>query len=292
MSAPILRGVIDFHAHLLPWMDHGSRDLAEAVAQYGMLNAHGLSAVVATPHFYAQVEPSVDDFVSRRDAAAAALGEAVTVGPALYLGAEVLLFRGIEHMEGLDRLCIKGTNTILLELPLGGIDRAEVETVEKIAALGLRPVIAHIDRYPADTLSLLDESGAAQYQINAGGFLGLARRSAAFRRMAMEGRVAAIGSDLHGTDRRALRALDRALARLGNAAEQIADASRALLSEQRNKKRIASASCNPGANGFRAEIFVLRPEGVLTYVERAKTEIASLLAVMPKSAALAYSVMR
>ena len=230
MRAPTLRGVIDFHAHLLPWMDHGSRDLAEAVCQYRMLNAHGVSAVVATPHFYAQTEPSVDDFIARRDAAAEALLGAVTVGPELYLGAEVLLVRGLEHMEGLDRLCIKGTNTILLEMPLGGFGRAEVETAEKIAALGLDPVIAHIDRYPPDSLSLLIESGAARYQVNAAAFLGLSRRAAALRKMAEEGRIAAIGSDLHGTDRRAIRSFDRALARLGDSAERILDISRALLS--------------------------------------------------------------
>ena len=30
---------------------------------------------------------------------------------------------------------------------------------------------------------------------------------------------------------------------------------------------------DPGANGFRAEIVVLRPEGVVTYVEREETAI-------------------
>ena len=214
-------GVIDLHAHILPGMDHGSRDLAEAAAQWQMLSALGVSCVVATPHFYAQDEPSVDAFLARRDAAAQALSDVATGEMRLLLGAEVLLCRGLDRMEGLDRLCIEGTNAILLEMPLGGFDRADAETVERIAALGLRPVIAHIDRYLPDTLSLLTGINTVAFQVNAGAFLGLSRRAACLRRMAEDGVIAAIGSDLHGTDKRALRALERATARLGTATGRI-----------------------------------------------------------------------
>ena len=210
-------------------MDHGSRDLGEAVAQCRMFAALGVGAVVATPHFYPQREQSIDGFIARRDAAWAALSAAATDAPRIYCGAEVLLFRGLENMAGLDRLCIKGTSTILLEMPLGGFGRPEVETVVRIAALGLTPVIAHIDRCPAPSLALLDECGVAQYQVNAEAFLGLGRRSAAFRAMAREGRVAAIGSDLHGTNARAVRALLRACKRLGPDADTLFERTAALL---------------------------------------------------------------
>ena len=214
-------GAIDFHAHILPGMDHGSRDLSEAIVQWRLLSDLGVARVVATPHFYAQDEPSVDDFVARRDAAAQALRNAVSGTMRLSLGAEVLLFRGLDRMEGLDRLCIEGTNAILLEMPLGGFDSAEVETVERIAALGLCPVIAHIDRYLVDTLALLLGNDSVRFQVNAGAFLGLSRRAACLRRMAEDGVIAAIGSDLHGTDRRALRGFARAMARLGAGADMI-----------------------------------------------------------------------
>lgn len=226
---PFSYPVIDFHAHILPGMDHGSRDLDEAIAQCRMLAARGVAAVVATPHFYAQREPSVDAFLARRDAAWEALCGGLRAPLRIYCGAEVLLFRGLEAMAGLDRLCVKGTNTILLEMPLGGFDRPEVETVVRIAALGLTPVIAHIDRCPASSLALLDECGVAQYQVNAEAFLGLGRRSAAFRAMAKDGRIAAIGSDLHGTDRRPLRAFTRALMRLGASADTLFERTAMLL---------------------------------------------------------------
>ena len=228
---PLPDGVIDLHAHILPGMDHGSRDLAEAIAQWQMLSDIGVSCVVATPHFYAQNEPSVDEFVARRDAAARALCDKADGPMRLLCGAEVLLFRGLDRMAGLDRLCIEGTNAILLEMPLGGFDRAEAETVERIAALGLRPVIAHVDRYLPDTLALLSENDSLSFQVNASAFLGLSRRAACLRRMAESGAIAAIGSDLHGTDKRALRALDRATARLGTATDRIMQRTREILTK-------------------------------------------------------------
>lgn len=221
-------GVVDFHTHILPGMDHGSSDLDAATAQWRMLTERGTPFVVATPHFYAQDEPSVDDFLARRDAAAEALRVCTSGGGRLALGAEVLLVRGLENMQGLDRLCIKGTNVILLEMPYG-FEAADVETVERIAARGLLPLIAHIDRYYPEELALLFDSGCACYQVNAAGFLGLDRRAAFFRRMARDGAIAAIGSDLHGTDPRALRVFSRALVRLGTATNAISAQSRTLL---------------------------------------------------------------
>ena len=225
----LLSDTVDFHAHILPGMDHGSRDIAEAIAQWQLMTDFGVSLVVATPHFYAQRESSVEDFIARRNAAACELTANVAGGPHLALGAEILLFRGLENMAGLDRLCIEGSNVLLLEMPLGGFGRAEVETVERIAAMGLCPLIAHIDRCPTDALQLLYQSGCARYQINAKGLLGLSRRAAAFRKMASDGMMSAIGSDLHGTDAKALRLLSRALARLGAEAATLMAQSRALL---------------------------------------------------------------
>ena len=46
--------IIDFHAHILPGADHGSRDVKTTKAQLEMLAGAGVKAVVATPHFYPQ----------------------------------------------------------------------------------------------------------------------------------------------------------------------------------------------------------------------------------------------
>jgi protein-tyrosine phosphatase len=44
--------IIDFHAHILPGLDHGCKDLTTAVTQLKMAKKAGIDVVVATSHFY------------------------------------------------------------------------------------------------------------------------------------------------------------------------------------------------------------------------------------------------
>lgn len=195
---PLPAGTVDFHTHILP-IDHGSRDLDMAVGQMQLLRDAGISAVVATPHFYAHNERAVSDFLARRDAAAKALCEAVGEGaPRLYLGAEVLVSRGVSEMEGLSELAIRGTDVILLEMPLGGWSDGHLREVEKIASRGLVPMLAHLDRYPLPMLDSLYDDPRYLYQVNLGALLGFSRVACYFRRMLRDGAIAALGSDLHG----------------------------------------------------------------------------------------------
>lgn len=204
---------IDFHAHCLPGVDHGSASLAVGVAQRRLMREAGLSAVVATPHFYAHKESSIDGFLDRRAAAARDLLSEEPEGPTLYLGAEVLVYPGLSDLLGLERLCIEGTDILLLELPLGGWSRRCVDEVEEIAHRGITPIIAHIDRYSIRDLSELFDSNRLLYQINAVALRGLSRRAAYFRRMLASGAISAVGSDLHGDHPAAYRGFLSALSR-------------------------------------------------------------------------------
>ena len=57
--------MIDWHAHVLPNMDDGSRSVSESVNLLKMLSAQNVDTVVATPHFYANAE-SIQAFLQRR----------------------------------------------------------------------------------------------------------------------------------------------------------------------------------------------------------------------------------
>ena len=222
-------GLVDFHAHCLPGVDHGSTSLPIAVDQRRLMHEAGLSAVVATPHFYPHKESSIEDFLARRNEAAAALLVACPEGPTLYLGAEVLVTSGLEEMDGLSRLAIEGTDILMLEMPLGRWSRDTVRTLFRIAKSGLTPLLAHIDRYPIDDLEYLFENERLLYQINAVALLGLSRRAAYFRRMVAAGAIAAIGSDLHGAHPAAYRGFLRGVRRAGTGINVIAEHSAEIL---------------------------------------------------------------
>ena len=139
--------IIDFHAHILPGADHGSKDTNTTKSQLELLKKAGVEAVVATPHFYPQND-NVESFLDRRKACTEELLTIVGERPEIYLGAEVLVCAGIDHMPGLERLCIEGTDVILLEMPFSSWRDEHIEAVGKISRSGLTVVMAHIDRYP------------------------------------------------------------------------------------------------------------------------------------------------
>ncbi|MBQ3528614.1 MAG: hypothetical protein IJA52_08705 [Clostridia bacterium] len=225
--------MIDFHAHILPGADHGSDGLETSKAQLGCLFKEGITRVVATPHFYPQ-RHSVDTFLERRDRAKK---EILTLKgaemPEVYLGAEVLVCGGIDHMEGIERLCIEGTDVILLEMPFHTFREEHYEAVYRIGRMGLRPVMAHVDRYPREDIARLCEECDVMCQINAevlSGFGGSKRLSKLFDTC----NIVAFGSDIHGSDKKAAKSLARLYNKTGDAGREVLDSSRALLSDAKN----------------------------------------------------------
>ncbi len=189
----------DFHSHILPAQDHGSDSESTSRAQLEIISRAGVREVVATPHFYAHRE-NVDTFLLRRAESAKILApHAEELGIRAYLGAEVLLCPGMEHMEGLERLCIEGTNTLLLELPFAHWSNDLISTVYNISRMDFRVVIAHIDRYLKRDISQIFEINNLKYQINASSLCHFRGRREILS-LIDEGVVYAIGSDLHGTN--------------------------------------------------------------------------------------------
>lgn len=189
--------MIDFHAHVLPGADHGSDGLETSLAQLRLAEKAGIKTLIVTPHFYPQVE-ELDVFLERRQACWEQLCEVYQGSVDLRLGAEVHMCQGLDHMEGLDQLCVQGTNILLLELGFRAWTREVRDTVFRISEAGkFFPVLAHVDRYdPVRIDEFLDRGISAQ--LNADAF----RRLFGKKKLLSwidSGAVVALGSDIHGT---------------------------------------------------------------------------------------------
>ena len=111
--------LIDFHTHILPCLDDGSKSVEMSLSMLREETEQGVRHVVLTPHFYARHDDP-DRFLASREAAAEALKAAVAEVPGLptlHLGAEVAYFRGMSDCEILRDFCIGRTECILVELP-------------------------------------------------------------------------------------------------------------------------------------------------------------------------------
>ena len=166
--------MVDFHTHILPGMDDGSKSLRQSLIMLRMEREMGIDTIVLTPHFYAR-ENDPARFLERRERAWERLsGHLGPRCPRLLLGAEVLYFDNMDNAEHIASLCIGSTGVLLLEMPF----------------------------CPGkDTWAQLRESGILM-QVNCSFFSGWLRRKRAMAMME-RGEFHLIGSDCHNLDTRA-----------------------------------------------------------------------------------------
>ncbi|MDD4688950.1 MAG: histidinol-phosphatase [Eubacteriales bacterium] len=138
----------DFHSHILPSVDDGSDSVEQSLKMLDILRDSGVDTVVATPHFYYS-KIALDNFLTARDEAYDKLKEAMEGKeyPRILKGAEVLLTTDIPNMKDLESLCIENTSYILIELPYSYWSDWVYRALNDISLRGLKPIIAHIDRY-------------------------------------------------------------------------------------------------------------------------------------------------
>jgi protein-tyrosine phosphatase len=192
---------IDFHTHILPDIDDGSKSVEMSVEMLNLSKMCGAKTVILTPHVNASSD--FDEFLSVRNERYAQLTSAVEGKdvPELLCGAEVLLDGSLSEKENVRSLCIEGTELLLLELPYtqwNGWYNREIYNIMKNH--GVTPVMAHIERYlkNAKDVQKIENlaSIGAKFQVNADSFLTFSGRRI-IRELAANGLISAIGSDAH-----------------------------------------------------------------------------------------------
>lgn len=192
------------------------------MTQLAMIQAAGVDTVCATSHFYPQ-EVLVQTFLEARDAAFSRLLEVMgdRPRPKILIGAEVLICEGLDQMNDLEALCLEGTDIMLLEMPFSesAWNRRLFQTVADIADRGIRPVFAHVDRYPQKLVEQLFQTGfTAQLNVDA---LNRFFKPKHLLRWIDEGVIVALGSDLHGSAEDAYVPYIKVCEALGERTEQI-----------------------------------------------------------------------
>jgi len=192
--------MIDFHAHILPGADHGCSSREVCAKQLEAAKECGINTIVAVAHFYPHMH-RIEEFISLRENALTrmdTLGDKYKIN--IVPGAEVQLCIGLDKMEGIEKLCVGNTKVMLVEIPDMPLSEEMYDTLKK---LGRRfdVLIAHADRYLKSVTDRLIEE-KYMLQINARSLLNVFSRKRTLE-ILESGLVYAIGSDIHGPDRKA-----------------------------------------------------------------------------------------
>jgi protein-tyrosine phosphatase len=195
-----VRSTLDLHCHVLPGIDDGPRDVADAVAMAGQAEADGIVAICATPHIRSDHAVRIEELRARRAELRAALVEA-GCGTRLLPGGEV----ATDMLDALDdpdlaSVSLGGSGRwILLEPAPGPLDDRADEAVDALGARGFRALLAHPERHPtADLVNRLQRliDKGALVQITAAYLTEEATRPAMLT-LARAGVIHVLGSDAH-----------------------------------------------------------------------------------------------
>ncbi len=190
--------MIDLHSHCLPEVDDGAKSLTESLQMLSDSFSQGVRICAATPHCILHNPSSIDDFLERRKAGMDALLEHLTEEmPEIVLGAEVYLDNDINRYPAPERLCLEGTDYMMLEFPVDKVNPRWAEWIYNINRKGIRVLVAHVDRYAEWEKMMSDFKGLdVKYQVNASRFLEFMSGKLVKRLMAY-GHDYVISSDMH-----------------------------------------------------------------------------------------------
>jgi protein-tyrosine phosphatase len=198
--------VIDLHAHLLPAIDDGPRDLHDAVALAAAAVRDGIRTMAATPHIRPDHPRVWPPELSDRVAELQAVLDRAAVRLRVVQGGELDLVHGLDADETeLRQVSFGGHGTdLLVETPYGAIPPGFDDQLFRLKNRGYRILLAHPERNQSfqsrpERLARLAEQGVL-LQITAGALASQAFRSRS-RKLALdlvrEGLAHVIATDAH-----------------------------------------------------------------------------------------------
>lgn len=196
--------MVDFHSHILPGFDDGAKDVQMSLEMLRKAYNDGIDTVVSSSHAYVVSDESIEKFIEERDRSYKILCDAMEADggefPKILLGAEVHIKSFLTDLKKLVKLAIEGTDYILIEMPYSDWKQEHYESVYNCTVYGLKPIIAHADRYieRAEKFRHLKAFGSI-FQINADSFLNKSLRKKLLT-LFYDGYAHILGSDMHNCD--------------------------------------------------------------------------------------------
>ena len=217
--------MIDIHTHCLPFVDDGADSLETGLEMLKSAKLNGAHTVAATPHFYTG-KIDVDSFLSKRNDALSLVTESILNReydyPRIVTGAEVYINSDISEMENIKKLCYDNTDYMLLEIANGVETSSLSEWIYNLTIIGVKPIIAHIDRY-AEYKKIMQELCGIDvvYQLNASEFCGFWSFGDVKDIMKRHNKFV-VSSDMHNLEKRPFnmhKAFDKAKKHFASAAD-------------------------------------------------------------------------
>jgi len=196
--------MIDFHSHIIPEIDDGSRSIEETMLLIKEAKRAGFKKIIATSH-YMEYRFEFNE-TSRKKLLDIIKSESNDLGINIefYLGSEVYVsYDMVELLEESKASTINDTNYVLLELPMECEMPNLKNIIYNLLGHGYVPIIAHPERYDyvkenPNWLIEYIEIGVL-FQANYGSVIGLYGKDAqnTVKKLLKNDMIHLLGSDVH-----------------------------------------------------------------------------------------------
>lgn len=192
--------MIDFHSHILPNIDDGSRSLNETIHILKEAQKAGFTKIISTSHY-------IDGYYEANEDKRAKLLNEVKEnfqGMELYLGNEIYITNQMTDLLSEKKAStINNSKYVLFELPMNTKAMDVKEVVFRLMEKGYVPIIAHPERYKyvkenIEYVRELADMGVL-FQSNYGSSIGMYGKKAqkTQKKLLEEGLIQFFGSDVH-----------------------------------------------------------------------------------------------
>ena len=168
--------MIDFHSHILPNIDDGSRNMEMSTKILEEAKQVGFTKIISTSHYIEQYYETDEN--TRIELLEDLRKNTQNLGIELYLGNEIYVSNEIvQFIKSKKASTINNTRYVLFELPLNVKPMNAKEVVYRLIENGYIPVIAHPERYSYVKEDILYAKELAEmgtlFQSNYGSIIGL-----------------------------------------------------------------------------------------------------------------------
>lgn len=195
--------MIDFHSHILPGIDDGSRSIEQTIRMLKEAKEAGFTKIISTSHY---MEGYYESDEAERTELLNEVQKNIS-GIELYLGNEIYITNNmVKLIENKQASTINNSKYVLFEFPLSAKSMNDKEVVYRLIENGFVPVIAHPERYSyvqdnPEYIEELAEMGAL-FQANYGSIIGMYGKKAekTLKKLLKNDLIRFFGSDSHRID--------------------------------------------------------------------------------------------
>ena len=164
--------MIDFHSHILPQIDDGSKSLEETIRMLEEAKDVGFEKIISTSH-YMEKYYEVDE-----EKRLQLIKQINFQDIELYLGSEIYVTNEIvQLLKEKKASTINNSRYVLYELPMHSKNMNDKEIIYRFVENGYVPIIAHPERYSyvQDDIEYVEELAemGALFQSNYGSIIGM-----------------------------------------------------------------------------------------------------------------------